>query len=111
MSRRTMLFCAFAVLAAALFMRLGFWQVSRLHERQARNALIAAQQRSAPIAFAALPRDSGGAHYRPASVAGRYDYGHELVLASRTHNGSPGVELLTPVRVAGSDTAVLVDRG
>lgn len=111
MSRGTLLFCVLAVAAATLFTRLGLWQVGRLHERQARNALVVEQQRGAPVPFAALPRDSGTAHYRPASVDGRFDYEHELVLASRTHQGSPGVELLTPVRVAGSDTAVLVDRG
>ena len=106
-----MLFCAFAFLAAALFLRLGFWQIGRLRERQARNAAVAAQHRGAPAAFAALPRDTAAAHYRPASIAGRYDYDHELVLSGRTHNGSPGAELLTPVRVAGSDTAALVNRG
>jgi surfeit locus 1 family protein len=106
-----MLFCAFALAAAALFVRFGLWQVSRLHERQARNAMVIAQQRGSPVAFATLPRDTAAAHYRPARVVGRYDYEHELVLASRTHNGSPGVELLTPVRIAGSDTAVLVNRG
>jgi surfeit locus 1 family protein len=106
-----MLFCAFALVAAALFLRLGFWQVSRLHERLARNAAVAAQQRDTPIAFSALPRDTAAAHYRPTSVVGRYDYEHELVLSGRTHNGSPGVELLTPVRIAGNDTAVLVNRG
>lgn len=106
-----MLFCAFALMAAALFLRLGFWQVSRLRERQARNAAVSAQQRDTPTVFAALPRDTAAAHYRPASVAGRYDYEHELVLSGRTHNGSPGVELVTPVRVAGSDTAILVNRG
>ena len=64
------------------------------------------------MAFGALPRDTGGAHYRRGAPAiGRFDYEHELVLAGRTRQGSPGVELLTPVRVAGSDTAVLVNRG
>ena len=111
MSRRTLLFCALAVAAAALFTRLGFWQLGRLHERQARNAIVAGQQRGAPVSLAALPRDTAEAHYRAATVDGRFDYEHELVLASRTHRGSPGVELLTPVRVVGSDTAVLVDRG
>ena len=111
MSRRTWVFCALAVAAAALFIRLGFWQLSRLRERRARNAVIAAQRLDAPVAFAALPRDTAGAHYRAAHVEGRYDYAHELVLASRTRNGSPGVELFTPVRTPGSDTAVLVDRG
>jgi surfeit locus 1 family protein len=111
MSRRTALFCSLAVLAAALFSRLGFWQLARRHERQVHNAAVAEQQRSAPVPFGTLPRDTAAARYRAASVEGRYDYEHELVLASRTHHGSPGVELLTPVRIAGSDTAVLVNRG
>jgi surfeit locus 1 family protein len=106
-----MLFCAFALAAAALFIRLGLWQVSRLHERQARNAAIGAQLRSAPRPLSSLPRDTGAAHYHPATVTGRFDYDHELVVASRMRQGSPGVELVTPVRVAGSDTAVLVNRG
>jgi surfeit locus 1 family protein len=106
-----MLFCAFALVAAALFVRLGVWQVSRLRERQARNAIVAAQQRSAPVPVAEAPRDTASAHYRPVTVDGRYDYEHELVLASRTHNGSPGVELLTPVRIAGTDSGILVNRG
>lgn len=111
MSRRTILFCLFAIGAAALFVRLGFWQLSRLHERRAQNAVIAAQRLDAPVEFAALPRDTAAARYRAAHLEGRYDYEHEIVLASRTRGGSPGVEIFTPVRVAGSDTAVLVDRG
>jgi surfeit locus 1 family protein len=104
-------FCVLAVAAAALFVRLGFWQLSRLHERRAHNAVIAAQRLDAPVAFSELPRDTGAARYRSARVEGVYDYAHELVLASRARQGSPGVEILTPVRTAGSDTVVLVDRG
>lgn len=111
MRLRTILFCVVAVAAAAVFARLGFWQLGRLHERQARNASVIAAQRDAPQFFGTLPRDTGAAHYRPTLLAGRFDYEHELVVAGRTHQGSPGVELLTPVRVAGRDTAVLVNRG
>lgn len=110
MSRRTALFCALALLAAALFIRLGFWQVARLRERQAHNQVVIEQQRNALAPLATLPRDST-ARYRGASADGRFDYVHEVVLASRTHNGSPGVELITPLRIAGTDTAVLVNRG
>lgn len=106
-----MVFCAFAVLAAAIFIRLGFWQIARLHEKRARNAIIATQQRAAPVPVSQLPRDTGAVHYRAATVTGRYDFEHELVLSGRTHQGSPGVELLTPMRVNGQDTAVLVNRG
>jgi surfeit locus 1 family protein len=111
MRPRTVAFCTFAVVAATIFVRFGFWQVSRLHERQARNATIVQAQRGTPTPLASLPADTGAAHYRPTLVRGRFDYEHELVLAGRTHQGSPGVELLTPVRMAGGDTAILVDRG
>lgn len=110
MSRRTALFCALALLAAVVFIRLGLWQVARLRERQAHNRIVIEQQRNALVPLAMLPRDST-ARYRGASADGHFDYEHEIVLASRTHNGSPGVELLTPLRVAGTDTAVLVNRG
>ena len=106
-----MMFCVVAVIAAAVFARLGIWQVARLHEKVRRNQAIAQQQRSAPVALDALSRDTNAAHYRTATVSGRFDYDHELVRSGRTHQGSPGVDLLTPVLRPGSDTAVLVNRG
>jgi surfeit locus 1 family protein len=111
MSRRSIIFCAFALLASVVFLRLGLWQLARLDEKVQRNALIASQRLGAPVQFALLPHDTAGAHYRAAIVAGRFDYDRELVLSFRTYQGSPGVELVTPMRVPGSDTAVLVDRG
>ncbi|MBA3670960.1 MAG: SURF1 family protein [Gemmatimonadaceae bacterium] len=111
MSLRTRVFCILALLATVVFVRLGFWQLSRRHERLARNAIVGAQLRSAPVPFSALPHDTAEAHYRPVHVEGRFDYEHELVLANRSRHGSPGAELITPVRIAGRDTAVLVNRG
>jgi surfeit locus 1 family protein len=111
MSIRTITFCGLALLSAALFVRLGLWQVERLHERQGRNAIVRRQQAGAPTSVLSLPQDTGAAHYRPASLQGRFDYEHELVVTNRTRRGSPGADLLTPVLAAGSDTAVLVNRG
>jgi len=111
MSRRSIVFCVFAVLAALLFVRLGLWQLARLHEKVQRNVSIAAHQREAPVQFASLPRDTAAARYRRASLTGVFDYAHELVVSGRTHQGSPGAELVTPMRVPNSDTAVLVNRG
>jgi surfeit locus 1 family protein len=105
------LFVTLAILAAALFVRLGIWQLHRLDERRARNRLIAAQLEAAPVDVQALPKDTALAHYRRVRVSGERDYDHELVYAARTHDGAPGVDLLTPVRIAGSDTAILVNRG
>ena len=111
MSRRSIIFCALAVIAAAACIRLGLWQLARLRAKVQRNAVIAAQQRAGPVQLASLPRDTAAARYRRAVVSGRFDYERELVVSGRTHQGSPGAELVTPMRVRGSDTAVLVNRG
>lgn len=73
--------------------------------------MIAAQQRAQPVEFASLPADTAAARYRRATLSGRFDYGQELVVSGRTRRGSPGVDLVTPMRVAGTDTVVLVNRG
>jgi surfeit locus 1 family protein len=96
---------------ALLCLRLGVWQVSRLYERRASNAFIAHRLHEPPVSLAQLPRDTAALRFRRVTVHGTYDYAHELVLTTRTRNGSPGVNVLTPVRIAGSDTALLVNRG
>jgi surfeit locus 1 family protein len=42
---------------------------------------------------------------------GAYDFEREFALASKTHQGSPGVNIITPLRSTHGDTAVLVNRG
>jgi surfeit locus 1 family protein len=110
MSRRIVTFLVLAVICAAAFIRLGFWQLSRLAQRRARNAVTAARLAQPIVPLTALPVDSSS-WLRRASAAGTPDYDHEVVLAARTYEGSPGVYLLTPLRVAGRDTAILVNRG
>ena len=111
MSRKLLLFAVIALAAAAGCIRLGFWQLQRLGERRARNAVITERLHAAPASLTALPGDSGALRFRRVTARGRYDFGRELVLTSRMRNGSPGVNLVTPLRVAGSDTLVLVNRG
>lgn len=109
-SVRLRIFVLFAALAAAGCIRLGVWQLSRLHQRRERNALVRARLDSAEVDFFALRPDST-ARFRRVRISGTPDYDHELIYAARTHRGSPGVNFLTPIRVAGHDTAVLLNRG
>ena len=112
MSRRlTTIFIVLALLAAALFARLGAWQVSRLLEKQAFNALVRSRLDSAIVDFASAPHDAVRARFRRVRVSGTWDRAHELVLSGRSREGSPGVHLVVPLHVAGMDTAVLVNRG
>lgn len=44
-------------------------------------------------------------------LRGSYDFENEVVLLNRSRDGAPGVNILTPVRLADRDTAVVVNRG
>jgi surfeit locus 1 family protein len=114
LTARSITFLACAVLMATLFTRLGVWQLHRLATRRARNALIAARLVEPPRPLGAIPRDSAQAQYRRARVSGTYDFARQVVVVNRTHEGSPGVHIVTPLRPdsgVGGDTLVLVDRG
>lgn len=110
MPRRILFFALFALSVSAGCVRLGVWQVSRLRERQARNAAVLARLIQPPLQATAVGADTA-ARFRRVLARGRYDYEREMVLASRPRSGSPGVHILTPMVLEGSDTVVLVNRG
>jgi surfeit locus 1 family protein len=108
--RARYLLIAGLLLFAALAVRLGIWQVHRLNERRAANAL-AGRARAAPELDLAV-RAGAAATQRRVRATGVYDRTHELVLRGRALREVPGVALVTPLRMpALGDTAVLVERG
>ena len=112
MPRRTLLFALVALVAAAVCVRLGFWQLARLHERREINAVVASRLRMPEATtLAALPADTAEARFRRVRLSGRFDYARELRLTGRSRNGSPGVNIITPLRLADTNVAVLVNRG
>jgi surfeit locus 1 family protein len=110
MPRRLLLFLLLAAIAAAGCIRLGFWQLSRLAQRRARNAVVSTRLSEPVVPITTLHADSSSV-LRRAMISGTPDYDHEIVLAARSYEGSPGVYLFTPLHVAGNDTAILVNRG
>lgn len=110
MKKRLVVFVALAVAVAVVCVLLGFWQLRRLGERRLRNKVIASRLAEPPAPLTSLRADSSS-RLRRAYITGSPDYEHELVLAPRSHEGSPGVNIVTPLRIAGRDTAVLVNRG
>lgn len=96
---------------AAVCVRLGLWQVSRLHEKQALNAALRAARTGAALVVRGDPPLSEAARHSILEVTGRFDEAHQFLLSGRAHDGAPGVEVVTPLRLSGSATAILVDRG
>lgn len=110
MNYRTGAFIALALLSAALFVRLGVWQFDRHQQRKTFNADRAARLAQAPAPFDSIRRLREG-WLRQAVVQGEPDSLREFLITGRSRNGSPGVHIMTPVRMADNDTAVLVNRG
>ena len=112
---KTLLFGVLTVVAAAVCIRLGVWQLDRLTQRRAQNAIVLARG-TMPVASVSTLRgvDTTESHWRRVHLRGVADYAGEVVHATRSQAGSPGVHLLTPVRPldgAWGDTAGLVLRG
>jgi surfeit locus 1 family protein len=97
-----------AVAVAAVCVRLGFWQLDRLHGRQQVNRMLAARETAPPVDLAtADPDDVAYAHV---TATGTYDPTREVILSGRSQDGAAGNHVLTPLVLSNGD-AVLVDRG
>ena len=111
MTARTRSLLLLSLVVAGGCVRLGIWQLDRLAERRARNRAVAARLAEPPTTLATLPGDTAARRYRRIALTGVPLYDRELRLVNRSRDGSPGVNIVTPVRVAGRDTLVLVNRG
>jgi surfeit locus 1 family protein len=88
--------------------------IGQLHRAEEKEALIALRQRQAKtpaLALSELPAPPDELRYRNVTARGVYDAGHQFLLDNQVHAGQVGYFVLTPLRLAGSDHAVLVNRG
>ncbi|MEV0156601.1 SURF1 family protein [Micromonospora sp. NPDC050686] len=115
-------YLALALVAAAVMVLLGNWQLDRYRARTAVNEQIDAGARMTPVpvtdALAAPAGGRGTAGPAPAeavnwtkvTATGRYDTDNLVLVRGRTVDNSVGFEVLTPLVLA-DGSAVLVDRG
>jgi surfeit locus 1 family protein len=111
MPRSRYLLLFISLLLAALFIRLGIWQLSRLRDRRAENRGAAEARAGEVIDLTrAGPAGNGRSNHR-VIVRGEYDRTHEVVLRGHVYRELPGVQVVTPLRISGSDSAVMINRG
>ena len=109
MQRRDVTLAIVAVLVAAACVAAGIWQLDRLAQRRARNAGLSARLALPPLELrGGISADS--ARQRRVVARGVYDFSAERTWPGRSFDGTPGVALITPLRLA-DGAAVLVDRG
>jgi len=97
----------------ALTIRLGIWQLDRLEQRRLFNARVTAQlsQPVLELNGESLGVDLRGMEYRSVVVSGEYDFSRQVGLRNQVWENEPGVRLLTPLKIQGTDQYILVERG
>jgi len=97
--------------AMGVFVWLGSWQLERGREKQAlveafQQGTLSSVELANGVAFDALPR------YQHVRASGQYQPSRQVLLDNMPSQvGKPGYRVLTPLRRAGTDRLLLVDRG
>ncbi len=97
--------------AAVLCLALGFWQLERAETKRAQAAgLVAASSLPAHVLG---PLEAAGEplRYRRLSAIGTFDAEGQVLIEGRRYAGQTGFQVVTPLRIAGGDVRVLVNRG
>lgn len=89
---------------------LASWQMGRRSERRTENAAAIAGRAQPVLELGATPFGTVLAQRRVVA-RGVFDHSAEVILRGHLLTGAPGVQVVTPLRLVGSDSAVLVNRG
>ena len=114
-ARREFKPAAWATLATlggvALTIALGFWQLGRADTKQALQGRIDDFAKQPPLVIGAGALDVAAVLLRRVEARGRFDPRHVIYIDNRHHKHQPGYHVYMPLRLAGSEKVVLVNRG
>ncbi len=101
-----------AALLIALTIWLGRWQTDRGDQKEAQQALLEARTRDPVIELGGgAPAPSDDVLFRHIRAKGEFVAGAQFFIDNQVQDGRAGFQVITPLRLAGSQQAVLVDRG
>jgi surfeit locus 1 family protein len=94
-----------------LTVSLGRWQMHRAEEKGALQALLEARMAEAPVRLTGAVPSSEPLRFRCVRAEGEWIADRQIYIDNQTHDGRAGFAVITPLRLAGSTAAVLVNRG
>lgn len=99
------------IMLMAVFLRLGWWQWSKAADVESQVQQRDARSAVNPLLLGAqvlTPKEVEGASV---VVRGHFDAQGQFFLDNQQHQGRPGVHVITPLTLEGTQTQVLVNRG
>ncbi len=94
-----------------LLVALGFWQLQRGAEKARILQAIETRVVEPPLEVAATPLDPAAFEYYRAQASGAWDAGQTILIDNQILDGRPGYHVITPLKLSGSETRLLVNRG
>lgn len=95
----------------ALLLKLGLWQAGKGERLAADLAQRAQRAQHGAVRVGAARVDPEALQDAPITVRGRYEPQQQIFLDNRQEEGVPGVHVITPLKIEGSDMRILVNRG
>lgn len=99
------------VLFGSLFLVLGFWQLDRAEQKRQMQERAEARTTLPPVEINSTPLDRTQMEYRSAVATGSYLEPYQTLVDNKVYRGRAGFHVLTPLVLAGSEVAILVNRG
>ena len=99
-----------AVVLAVTCVNLGLWQLRRLDERRALNAMILDRRSATRVSITGVEGKADAEPYLSATARGTYDVDHEVIVYGRSLDGEAGHHVVTPLLLPDGG-AILVVRG
>ncbi|MBK9441475.1 MAG: SURF1 family protein [Comamonadaceae bacterium] len=94
-----------------LFVYLGLWQSGKGDRLQAELAQRAARNQLGAVPVGAALVDAVQLRDAPIQVRGQFEPQHQVFLDNRQLDGQPGLHVITPLKIDGSNTRILINRG
>jgi len=100
-----------ALLGVVLTASAGAWQLDRARQKEALQAAYDAGTAGAAIAISATPLQAQAVRLRRVEAEGEFVADKAVLLDNKVHQGVAGYEVVMPLRLAGTQMHVLVNRG
>ncbi len=100
-----------AILGIAITVSLGNWQLGRAAQKRDLKLRIETLSAQPPLKVSGVERPPEELELRRVEARGVFDPRHTVFVDNRIRRGVPGFHVVTPLKLAGSERHVLVNRG
>lgn len=95
----------------AVFCKLGLWQYNKAQQKILYQTQLDSHLNGVAVNLPDSLSDIESWRYRLVKFSGEYDQAHQFLLDNQVRNGVAGYNVITPVRIEGSNITILVNRG